>query len=124
MTDFLRLFSWQFLLTLRVFARNLPGGNRRRNTFRISFQYLAWDSNPGFSSNKPTHYLLDHGDFNCSSSKHLITSLDQLCMIYLYIIYTRCDCKITVIFNIFQKVFIYLFFNNYPVPFKVIPPQI
>ena len=22
------------------------------------------DSNPGFSSNKPTHYLLDHGYFN------------------------------------------------------------
>ena len=26
--------------------------------------YLAWDSNPGFSSNKPTHYLLDHGDLH------------------------------------------------------------
>ena len=35
----------------------------RRNTFRISFRFLTWDSNPGFSSNKPTHYLLDHGDF-------------------------------------------------------------
>ena len=22
-------------------------------------------SNPGFTSNKPTHYLLDHGDFSC-----------------------------------------------------------
>ena len=52
-----------FLFTLRVFARNLLRGNRRRNTFRISFWCLAWDSNPGFSSNKPTHYLLDHGDF-------------------------------------------------------------
>ena len=50
------------LFTLRVFARNLLRGNRRRNTFRISFWCLAWDSNPGFSSNKPTHYLLDHGD--------------------------------------------------------------
>ena len=24
---------------------------------------LAWNSNLGFLSNKPTHYLLDHGDF-------------------------------------------------------------
>ena len=51
------------LFTLRVFARNLLRGNRRRNTFCILFWCLAWDSNPGFSSNKPTHYLLDHGDF-------------------------------------------------------------
>ena len=49
-------------LTLTVIARNLLRGNRRRNTFRISF-CLAWGSNPGFMSNKPTHYLLDHGDF-------------------------------------------------------------
>ena len=26
-------------------------------------KYLAWESNLGFSSNKPTHYLLDYGDF-------------------------------------------------------------
>ena len=51
------------LFTLRIFARNLLRGDRRRNTFRISFWCLAWDSNPGFSSNKPTQYLLDHGDF-------------------------------------------------------------
>ena len=52
------------LYTLRVFARNLLRGNRRKNTFRISFWCLAWGSNPGFSSNKPTHYLLDHGEYN------------------------------------------------------------
>ena len=42
------------LFTLRVFARNLLRGNRRRNTFRISFWCLAWDTNPGFSSNNNT----------------------------------------------------------------------
>ena len=52
------------LFNLRAFARNLLRGNRRRNTFHISFWRLVWDSNPGFSSNKPTHYLLDHGDLN------------------------------------------------------------
>ena len=56
-------FHGNFIWLSRVFARNLLRGNRRRNTFRISFWCLAWDSNPGFSSNKPTHYLLDHGDF-------------------------------------------------------------
>ena len=51
------------LITLRFCARNLLRRNRRKNTFRILFWYLAWGSNPGFSSNKPTHYLLDHSDF-------------------------------------------------------------
>ena len=44
--------------TLGVFARNLLRGYRRRNTFRILFWCLACVSNPGFSSNKPTNYLL------------------------------------------------------------------
>ena len=47
--------------SLRVFARNLFRGNRRRNTFRILFQCLAWGSNPSFTSNKPTDYPLDYG---------------------------------------------------------------
>ena len=59
---FLRNFLMAALFTLRVFARNLLRGNRRRNTFRIFIWRLAWGSNPGFSSNKPTHYILDHGD--------------------------------------------------------------
>ena len=44
--------------THRVFARNLLRGNYRRNTFCILFWCLVWGSNPGFTSNKPTHYLL------------------------------------------------------------------
>ena len=51
------------LFTLRVFDRNLLRGNRRRNTFRISFLCLAWDSNPDYSSNKPQHYLIDCVDY-------------------------------------------------------------
>ena len=35
-----------------------------KNTFRILFRCLAWGLNPGFSSTKPTHYLLDHGDLD------------------------------------------------------------
>ena len=52
------------LFTLRVLTKNLQRGNRRRNTFCILILCLAWDSNPGFLSSKPTHYLLDHGDFS------------------------------------------------------------
>ena len=53
------------LFTLRVFARNLL----RRKSPKKYFSYFVLmsglgDSNPGFSSNKPTHYLLDHGDFD------------------------------------------------------------
>ena len=59
---FWETFHGNFLFTLRVFARNLLRGSRRRNTFRIYFWCLAWNSNPGFSSNKPTHYQLDHDD--------------------------------------------------------------
>ena len=53
-------FHDHFPFTLRVFARNLLRGNRRRNNFSY-FVLMSglWDSNPGFSSNKPTHYLLD-----------------------------------------------------------------
>ena len=66
---FKKLFM-AILLTLRVFARNLLRGNRWRNNFHISYWCLGWDSNPGFSFNKPTHYVLDH--------------------VYLYILYIRC----------------------------------
>ena len=59
---FWETFHGNFYLLSEFFARNLLRGNPRRYTFRISFWCLAWDSNPDFSSNKPTHYLLDHGD--------------------------------------------------------------
>ena len=59
------------LFTLGGFARNLLRGNRRRNTFHISFRCLTWISNPGFTSNKPTHYLLDYGDINIKKPEAL-----------------------------------------------------
>ena len=82
---FVKLFM-AILFTLRVFARNLLRGNRRRNTFCILFWCLAWGSNPGLSSNKPKHYLLDYGDYNMtlyhmvdlSYFLHLISKANQL----------------------------------------------
>ena len=60
---FFEILFMAILFTLRISVRNLLRAYCRRNTFRISFWCLAWDSNPGFSSNKSTHYLLDQGDF-------------------------------------------------------------
>ena len=60
---FAKLFHGNFIYSQNFCQNSAERRNRRRNTFRISFWCLAWDSNPGFSSNKPTHYLLDHGDF-------------------------------------------------------------
>ena len=60
------VFFMTGLVTLRVFGRNLLRGNRRRNIFfHISFWCLSLDTKPGFTSNtrKPTHYVLDNGDF-------------------------------------------------------------
>ena len=56
-----RFFVKHFMVIL-VFARHLLRENRRRNTFCILFWCLALGSNPGFTSNKPTHYSLDYGD--------------------------------------------------------------
>ena len=51
------------LFILGVFDRNLLRGNRRRNIFCILYWCLACCSNPSLTSNKPTHYLLNYGDF-------------------------------------------------------------
>ena len=66
---FLEKLFMAILFILRVFARSLLRRNRRRNTFHILFSCLAWGSNPGFSSNKPAHYLLVNGDFICTCMK-------------------------------------------------------
>ena len=73
MTDFVEKLFMAILFTLRVFAGNLLRGNRRRNTFYILLWCLAWCSNPDFTSNKPTHYLLDYGDYNGDLKKDLNT---------------------------------------------------
>ena len=56
--------KFKFFEKLRVFARYLLRGNRRRNTFCIWFWCLAWGTNPGFTYTKPTLHLLDHGAFS------------------------------------------------------------
>ena len=60
---FLRNFFMAGLFTLRVFARNLLRGSRRRNIFHI-FIFDDWPEvrTQAFASNKSTHYILDHDD--------------------------------------------------------------
>ena len=48
-------FHDNFINTQSFCQKSVERGNRRRNTFRILLWCLAWGSNPGFSSNKPTH---------------------------------------------------------------------
>ena len=49
------------LFTLRVFARNQQSPRAEEILLYILFWCLAWGSNLGFTSNKPTHYLLGYG---------------------------------------------------------------
>ena len=60
---FWETFNGNFIYSQSFWQKSAERKSNRRNTFRILFWYLAWDLNRGFSSNKPTHYLLDHGDF-------------------------------------------------------------
>ena len=77
---FMRNFSWQFLFALKDFARNLLRGNHRRNSFCFLFWCLVFVSKPGFTSNKPTHYLQDYSGFIwCPQlSKKNLLSIDLL----------------------------------------------
>ena len=54
------------LFTLRVFARSLLRGNRRKNIC-ILRSNLGFEQRLDFTSNKPIFYLLDYGDFQCNA---------------------------------------------------------
>ena len=43
--------------------------------FYISLLCLTWDLNSGLTSNKPTQYLLDYGNFYTIKTLHIITYL-------------------------------------------------
>ena len=52
---FWETFNGNFCL-LSEFCQKSAERKSPKKTFRISFWCLAWDSNPGIASNKPTHY--------------------------------------------------------------------
>ena len=107
---FEKLFHGRILCILGIFAGNLLRQNRRRNTFCILFWCLAWGLKPGLTSNKPTHYLLDYGDFLYLVSTIVRTILcaaiynlkcPTIVCLVLYSSYTSVRVSITIIFWIF-----------------------
>ena len=69
------------LFTLKVFARNLLRGNRRRYIFLFCFDVYPVTPNPGFTFNKPTYYLLDYDDNratkDCQSRMYIEFSIEK-----------------------------------------------
>ena len=61
---FWETFHGNFYLFPKVLPETFWEEIAKENIFRILFWCLARGSNPGFSSNKPTLYLLDYGDNN------------------------------------------------------------
>ena len=71
---FFKKFFMAALITLRVVARNPLRKYCRRNTFCIWIRCLIRNWNFGFTFNKPTHYLLDYGDFDTQQTiKNVVT---------------------------------------------------
>ena len=51
------------------------------------FRFDVWpglDANPGFSSNKPKHYLLDHGDVQMSYTNRIWRSVIDMHRVPIY----------------------------------------
>ena len=93
-----RNFSWQFYLLLKVFAKNLLKENRRRNIFIFNFVLTSGlgGSNPGFTSTKPTHYLLEYGDFGeCLCLSINVNKLFTF-FVFVYFVYV-CVCSDVVV---------------------------
>ena len=63
-------FSSQFMsYSQRFCQKSAERKSLKKYFFRISFWCLTGDTNPGFTANKSTHYLLDHGDFSSVTSE-------------------------------------------------------
>ena len=60
---FWEIFPGQVYLLSEFFPEIRWEEIAEENTFCILFWCLSWGSNPGFTPNKPTHYLLDYGDW-------------------------------------------------------------
>ena len=61
------IFIQEWRLRTTIFLRNFfMAESAERKSLKKNFFVIflmAWSWNPGFTSNKPTHYLLDYGDF-------------------------------------------------------------
>ena len=76
-----RQIFWETFHGNIIYSQSFCQKSAKRKSRKKYFSYFvlmsgAWDSNPGFSSNKPLHYLLDHGDLNilfkkCNHRTHI-----------------------------------------------------
>ena len=64
--------------TLGVFVRSAERTSGRRNIFIFAFWCLTWALNCGLMSNKPTHYLLDYGDFYAITKRTFLDLVNPL----------------------------------------------
>ena len=60
---FWETFHGNFIYSQSFFQKSAERKSPKKYFLYFLFWCLAWGSNPGFTSNKPTHYLLDHCDF-------------------------------------------------------------
>ena len=61
---FLKNFFMAGLFTVYSFCqKSAKRKSLKKYFFQISVLCLTWNTNPEFTSNKPTHYLLDYGGF-------------------------------------------------------------
>ena len=63
MTDFWAPFHGNFICSQRFCQKSTERKSPKKYLFIFSFWCLPWDINLGLTSNKPTHYLLDYGNF-------------------------------------------------------------
>ena len=52
-----------FQLYLHFYQKSYERKSLKKYFLHIFVRCLTCDTNPGFMCNKPTHYLLDYGDF-------------------------------------------------------------
>ena len=71
MTDFVRNFSWQFFYSQNYCRKSAERKSPKKYFFYFVLMSGLGGSNPGFSFNKPTHYLLDYEDFKPEKERKL-----------------------------------------------------
>ena len=95
-----KLFHGRF-----IYSQSFCQKSTERKSQKKYFSYFIFDDSPGiriqaFASNKPTHYILCHGDFRWSRTNQTRISSGYM--------YTRCDQKITVIFKFRELRILYM----------------
>ena len=71
---FVKLFHGRFIYS-HSFCQISAERKVAEDFFHISFWCLSWDTTPGFTFNKSTHYLLDYDDFTYNNAAQFYSML-------------------------------------------------